>query len=192
MRNKRYSKLAKFKNYLDKVLAHPEYGSIIESARNRGLNKPKKSDQKYDLHHIVPKSLGGYDYKYNLVLLTHKEHIRCHEILHEIFPEHSKLMYAYGKMTNQYEELAEDKKRAHLQYLEKMEQNWQDTWKQKICSELDIYLSKISNRTFIFFDNRITKLNDFEKRLSDLKIEKTDPVFEKIHSYKRRILAGQI
>lgn len=38
-----------------------------------------------EVHHILPKSCGGFDKKFNLVRLTAQEHYRCHELLPIIF-----------------------------------------------------------------------------------------------------------
>jgi len=51
------------------------YNSIIERAKNRKLNGY------FERHHIIPKSLGGSDYKENIVDLTGKEHFICHLLL---------------------------------------------------------------------------------------------------------------
>jgi len=51
------------------------YYKIIE---HRLLNIPKEYKEE---HHIMPKSLGGLDAKYNLVYLTAREHFLCHWLL---------------------------------------------------------------------------------------------------------------
>lgn len=53
------------------------YASIIESRIN---SKPDR----YERHHIVPKSLGGTNQGYNLVCLTPREHYLCHKLLAKI------------------------------------------------------------------------------------------------------------
>lgn len=39
----------------------------------------------YDVHHIIPKELGGTDAHWNLVLLTKKQHMLAHNILNRVF-----------------------------------------------------------------------------------------------------------
>ena len=51
------------------------YFAIIERAKSRVLDCYKES------HHIIPKSLGGSNYKENLVDLTAREHFICHLLL---------------------------------------------------------------------------------------------------------------
>lgn len=53
------------------------YYHIIDRAKHRIL--PKESYK--ELHHIIPKSLGGMDNKENLVFLTAREHLICHLLL---------------------------------------------------------------------------------------------------------------
>jgi hypothetical protein len=50
------------------------YFSIVERGKNNknGL---------FEIHHIIPKSLGGTDDEYNLVKLTPREHYVCHWLL---------------------------------------------------------------------------------------------------------------
>ncbi len=51
------------------------YFAIIERAQNRSLEGYQ------ELHHVIPKSLGGEDCESNLVSLTAKEHFICHLLL---------------------------------------------------------------------------------------------------------------
>ena len=47
----------------------------------KSLNKHRKDSTYYESHHITPKSLGGSDDDFNLVLLTAKEHYIAHLLL---------------------------------------------------------------------------------------------------------------
>jgi hypothetical protein len=55
------------------------YYNIISNAQNQ-LRK-KGTEEYYESHHIIPRSLGGSNEKCNLVLLTAKEHFLCHILL---------------------------------------------------------------------------------------------------------------
>lgn len=57
------------------------YWRFIESKRSRPLIK----ESGYDLHHIIPKSLGGKDCRSNLVKLNYREHFVAHRILVKIY-----------------------------------------------------------------------------------------------------------
>jgi hypothetical protein len=55
------------------------YCSIVELARVE--DRTKTSEEYYEKHHIVPRSLGGTNDPKNLVLLTGREHFICHLLL---------------------------------------------------------------------------------------------------------------
>jgi hypothetical protein len=69
------------------------YNQIIEKSKNRQLTEYK------EIHHIVPKCLGGSDEKENLVELTAREHFLCHMLLCEIYPNENKLKHALFLMS---------------------------------------------------------------------------------------------
>ena len=64
------------------------YNQIISRAKHRTL------DGYYELHHIIPKCIGGTDEEDNLIQLTAREHFICHMLLCEIYPDEIKLKYA--------------------------------------------------------------------------------------------------
>jgi hypothetical protein len=55
------------------------YHAIVDQARSRGLKKTGLSY--FEIHHILPTSLGGTDTPDNKVLLTAREHFICHLLL---------------------------------------------------------------------------------------------------------------
>ena len=61
------------------------YDSLIEKAIPRGLKRSKK--ELTEIHHIVPKCLGGTDDKFNLVQLTTREHVVAHMLLQRMYPD---------------------------------------------------------------------------------------------------------
>lgn len=68
------------------------YNLLIDRVRFR--EAPKFSE----IHHIVPKCLGGSNRKDNLVSLTFKEHFLAHWLLCKIYPSNSKLKLAFRNM----------------------------------------------------------------------------------------------
>lgn len=62
------------------------YYQIINRAKLRGLDR-NSLDYYVEIHHIIPKCLGGTDDKDNLVALTYREHIICHKILCRLYPD---------------------------------------------------------------------------------------------------------
>ncbi|BCG50089.1 putative HNH homing endonuclease [Ralstonia phage RP13] len=70
------------------------YTQIIERAKNRVLD----SSVYVEIHHIIPKCLGGDNSPENLVTLTAREHFICHALLCYIFPDKDKLLFAFNMM----------------------------------------------------------------------------------------------
>jgi hypothetical protein len=71
------------------------YDNLITRAKVRELEPMRY----YELHHIVPKCLGGTDDKGNLVYLTGREHFIAHLCLVKIYPGNSGLALAASLMT---------------------------------------------------------------------------------------------
>lgn len=76
------------------------YYSIINKAQSQ--LRSKNGEVYYEIHHIIPKSLGGLDSEENLVLLTGREHFICHWLLYK-FSEgvaKHKMAHAWFMMCN--------------------------------------------------------------------------------------------
>ena len=67
------------------------YNNLVNSRKYRELTR----EHGYDIHHIIPKSLGGTDSDSNLVKLTYKEHFISHYLLHKAFPWELTLLKAF-------------------------------------------------------------------------------------------------
>jgi hypothetical protein len=78
------------------------YDAIIKKAQNRKL------DSYSELHHIIPRSLGGSDNADNLVSLTAREHFVCHILLTKFTEgqDRNKMLHAaiLMKSTNRYQD----------------------------------------------------------------------------------------
>ncbi len=72
---------------------HIHYNNLITRAQNRIINGYK------EIHHIVPRCLGGTDDISNLVDLTPEEHFVAHQLLIKINPGVDKLVYAVTVMS---------------------------------------------------------------------------------------------
>lgn len=70
------------------------YDQIIDRSKMRQLEGYKER------HHIIPRCMGGTDSKSNLVNLTAREHFLVHWLLVEIYPDDTKLQYAFWQMCN--------------------------------------------------------------------------------------------
>ena len=75
------------------------YENLINSRKSRGLNK-KSLDFYTEVHHIVPKCLGGTDEDSNLVLLTYREHLIAHHLLSRIYDSNLDLKHVVYFMYN--------------------------------------------------------------------------------------------
>lgn len=73
------------------------YLNLIAKAQQSQRNK---TSAYYELHHIVPRCLGGLDTPENLVLLTAREHYLAHALLWRARPTSSKLALAFFMMAN--------------------------------------------------------------------------------------------
>ena len=70
------------------------YDRIINSAWKR----PEPMPANREIHHIIPKSLGGSDDPSNLVALTHREHCVAHKLLTKIYPDSPEMKRAFNFM----------------------------------------------------------------------------------------------
>ena len=64
----------------------------------RGRTFDKSHTGYKEVHHIIPKCLGGDNSESNLIELTAKEHYIAHQLLVEEYPNNTKLLYAFGAM----------------------------------------------------------------------------------------------
>lgn len=74
---------------------HKTYITLIEKGKNRELVKEKG----YEIHHIIPKSVGGSNNQSNLVKLTYREHFIAHVLLTKLYPMSYELLYSAWKFT---------------------------------------------------------------------------------------------
>lgn len=84
---------------------HLIYNQLIDKAKNRNFSSKKEAKKKFDyveLHHILPKSLGGNNDSVNTVFLTAREHFIAHLLLvrFTIGEAKQKMVFAINKMTN--------------------------------------------------------------------------------------------
>lgn len=76
------------------------YSKIYYNIINRALSRDNLPIA--EIHHIVPKSIGGSNKKNNLVRLTPKEHFVCHLLLSKMYTgkEKQKMVYALWAIMN--------------------------------------------------------------------------------------------
>jgi len=75
------------------------YRSIIYDPRNNLLNKEEDG---YEVHHILPRSLGGTESFENKIKLTYRQHFICHWLLWKMFSgsDCEKMRNAFWLMAN--------------------------------------------------------------------------------------------
>lgn len=71
------------------------YYNIIENRKNA----PLLNEEYGEIHHIIPRSLGGGDENDNLIKLTAREHFICHALLSEMYEFES---YEWYKMNHAF------------------------------------------------------------------------------------------
>ena len=99
-------------NNLDDIKLDKPIGELIEEIKSLGIDKAtelynslidikKVTDNSIysECHHILPKCLGGSNFKENLVNFTVENHIIAHLILIGIYPNEAKLLYALHSVT---------------------------------------------------------------------------------------------
>jgi len=75
---------------------YDDYIAYVKTLGRRKLNRDDPSYVYYERHHIVPKCIGGSSNKFNLVLLTAREHVLAHYLLCKIFPSSVKIALAFS------------------------------------------------------------------------------------------------
>lgn len=83
--------------YHNKIWYYKLYCKIIEKNVSLGLDK-KKVPYYTEKHHILPKCMGGTNDKFNLVLLSAREHILVHVLLAKIYSDCIELNQAVTAM----------------------------------------------------------------------------------------------
>ena len=66
------------------------YNNLIKTRKNI-----QESKEYCEIHHIIPRCLGGTDDLDNLIKLTYREHYLAHLLLTKIYPKETKIHYAF-------------------------------------------------------------------------------------------------
>lgn len=75
------------------------YDQLVEKCKPRGLDKTSV-DFYTEIHHVIPRCLGGDDKQGNLIMLSGREHYIAHMLLWKLYPNNSKLMHAAWMMSH--------------------------------------------------------------------------------------------
>lgn len=117
------------------------YNRLIERSKTRKLIE----DEYYELHHIIPRCLGGTNDPDNLTYLTAREHYIAHQLLCKIYPTNHKLLFAAMMMCVDSEYRATRRGNRLYEWLRKTfsenHPSKTELGKTKIKNGLDRYLS---------------------------------------------------
>ena len=92
------------------------YQEFIQNIINTRGQWGFTAEETYEIHHILPRCMGGlplkihtHDIKHpNLIWLTPREHYIAHKLLVEAYPSNSKLIYAFWRLSNRHTVTAEE------------------------------------------------------------------------------------
>ena len=90
-----------YNKMLDHRLVYMNYKRIYEQLieRSRHENRQKHQGIYYEEHHIIPRCIGGTNDPENLVLFTGREHFIAHWLLTKIYPNESKIIFAFNSFS---------------------------------------------------------------------------------------------
>jgi len=77
------------------------YYQLVEKAKSRGLDKSSVGYYT-EIHHIIPRCMGGGDEPSNLVMFKAREHFLAHMLLWKAYPEEVSLMRAAHMMSSRW------------------------------------------------------------------------------------------
>lgn len=175
---------------LELINTRKEYMSIINFAKSQKRNR--KDGNYYEAHHILPRSLFPQysKIKSNIVLLTAKEHFRCHQLLVKIFPgkemDYALIAFStrpnadYGITADEYEKL---KKMFSKLQKEKMTGKKKD-FESIVLSAAKRRKSQFRVRDSYKGDNQKSKTPGFEEAVQKKWLE--------LQEEKRKIESGEL
>lgn len=83
--------------YKKRLESRDKYDSLLTTAL-KNYSEGFYDNVYTEIHHIVPKCIGGTNDKSNLIVLSAKEHIIAHILLSEMYPDSNSLKYASSAM----------------------------------------------------------------------------------------------
>lgn len=168
------------------------YSSIIEKALLQ--NRAKSSGTYYELHHILPKCLGGSNAKSNTVLLTAREHYVAHKCLYlkstEIDEKFKMLCalkrFMYSKNSNGYKIKSRDYEHVRISHAKFISDRF------KGIRKTDQHSDNISAGLKIYYENNSSPFlgkthdSDTRKKMSISQSGEKNPQFGKSRTEKEK------
>jgi len=133
------------------------YDILITRAQNR-----KPPSEYCELHHIIPKCLGGENTKENLVLLTAREHYIAHLLLSKIFPNHLGIITAILVMSSRLSEFSNSKNRT-FSILRKQNIEIRKTLNKENCE----WLAEVGRKNSQHLKGRTKETHEYLKIISN-------------------------
>lgn len=154
------------------------YENLISKARNRSILKSEYSE----VHHIIPKSLGGDDSKDNLISLFPEEHLVAHLLLVKIYPHNQKLIYAANMMTNGSANSNQNGRITNKEY------SWVKKMHAKAVSEFHSgkVLSQETRQKIGNGNRGKVRTEEYKNKMSEIKLQMTDETKKKISESVKR------
>lgn len=153
------------------------YDKIIE---NRKLN-PIPKGVYTEVHHIIPRSIGGSDEKDNLIRLSAREHFVCHLLLSEMYPKETfewyKLNHAFLYMCTKGS-LNERYVNSRIYELKKHDMRISLSWNQsgnknsQYGKRKDVTTKEKIKKSLLKFYNSEDGLTTKERKIKKIKKEK--------------------
>lgn len=136
------------------------YDNLCLSRKYRGCDK----ESGYEVHHILPRSMGGCDKEDNLVKLTPREHYIAHRLLYKITKGSDKVSMGNvirvmaAKNSREYEEVS-----LYFKYINKMPVKWRENYVYaKLLKFHGVVRKRLMHKEFRH------KNKDYEVRLSTI------------------------
>ena len=149
------------------------YDQLVEKSRKEQRQKVK-GGVKYEAHHVIPLCLGGtgkcieWRTHPNIILLTPREHIIAHMLLHEIYPNNTKLMYALKMMIE-----TRDNNKVSSRLMSEMREKFSDSMRGERNPNFGKDVSGSNNSAYgkrrhdMIGDNNPMKNPEVKKKVSD-------------------------
>jgi len=93
------NQLIYYKNVLRSINTYMNYKKLYNKIIQRGIDRALKKQDNTELHHAIPRCIGGEDSEPNLVRLTTREHFICHFLLTKMYERET---YEWYKLTHAF------------------------------------------------------------------------------------------
>lgn len=165
------------------------YNQLVEKAKPRGLDKGSV-DFYTEVHHIIPRCLGGSNDKENLVMFSGREHYIAHMLLWKAYPDNVSLMRAAHIMSSRWDNktVGGSGGKVNSRVYAKLREEYSEAVKEQCSGEGNPFFGKThSEETRAKFrkwhsENKEHKINSLAKK-AGVSVEE----YKKLSAEKRRL-----